>query len=88
MEELGKTSHVAGGGSIGSGAEHLVGFYVVYGVHLLMVVGTLSGTNSGVGTLPGTNHIVQLELRCRSSWCTFTSKNLHCTNLTGMTDSE
>ena len=36
VEEFGKTSHVAGGGSIGSGAEHLVGFYVVYGVHLLL----------------------------------------------------
>ena len=48
VEELGKTSHVAGGGSIGSGAEYLVGSYVVYGVHLLLLVGTLSGTNPGL----------------------------------------
>ena len=60
VEEFGKTSHVTGDGSIGSGAEHLVGFYVVYGVHLLVVVGTLSGTNPGVGTLSGTNHIATI----------------------------
>ena len=34
VEELGKTSHVTGGRSVGSGAEYCVGFCVVYGVHL------------------------------------------------------
>ena len=73
VEELGKTSHVAGGGSIGSGAEYLVGSYVVYGVHLLLVVGTLSGTNPGLArfrapTIPTCYRERVRAVRELSSW--------------------
>ena len=60
MEELGKTSHVTGDRTIGSGAEDFVGSYVVYGVHLLILLATVGwhafGHQPGVGTLSGTNH--------------------------------
>ena len=60
VEELGKTSHVTGDGTIGSGAEYFVGSYVVYGVYLLILLATIGwhafGHQPGVGTLSGTNH--------------------------------